>query len=97
MPVNKVIYGGVTLLDLTKDTVTAEKLLKGETAHGKDGEPIVGTFEASTITVSDNGDGNIVIESLYPLTFTDDGNGNLIGETVSKTTSTDNSGNITME
>ena len=45
MPVNKVIYGGVTLLDLTKDTVTAEKLLKGETAHGKDGSPIVGTLE----------------------------------------------------
>ena len=47
MPVNKVIYGGVTLLDLTKDTVTAEKLLKGETAHGKDGNQIVGTLETS--------------------------------------------------
>lgn len=38
MAVNKVVYGGKTLIDLTGDTVTTDKLLKGITAHGKDGE-----------------------------------------------------------
>ncbi|MBR2388212.1 MAG: hypothetical protein IKB02_05975 [Clostridia bacterium] len=45
MAVSKVIYGGQTLIDLTADTVTDDNLLKGVTAHGKDGEPIVGTCE----------------------------------------------------
>jgi hypothetical protein len=38
------------LIDLTADTVTKEKLLKGYTAHGADGEPVVGTctFDADT-------------------------------------------------
>lgn len=46
MTYNKFIkQDGTVLLDLTKDTVTAGKLAKGETAHGADGEPIVGTAE----------------------------------------------------
>ena len=50
MGVSKVIYGGETLIDLTSDTVVADKLLKGYTAHGADGEPIAGscTFDADT-------------------------------------------------
>ena len=43
MAINKVIYGGNTLIDLTGDTVTADKLLADYTAHGKDGEAITGT------------------------------------------------------
>ena len=43
MAINKVIYGGNTLIDLTGDTVTADKMLTGYTAHGKDGEAITGT------------------------------------------------------
>lgn len=43
MAINKVIYGGNTLIDLTGDTVTADKLLTGYTAHGKDGDTITGT------------------------------------------------------
>ena len=43
MAVSKVVYGGKTLIDLTGDTVTADKLLKGITAHGKDGEAVTGT------------------------------------------------------
>ena len=31
--VNKVIYGGNTLIDLTGDTVTADKILASYTAH----------------------------------------------------------------
>lgn len=42
MAVNKVVYAGDTLIDLTGDTVTAETLTAGHTAHGKDGTPIAG-------------------------------------------------------
>ncbi len=45
MAVSKVVYGGETLMDLTADTVKADKLLKGYKAHGADGEPITGTCE----------------------------------------------------
>ena len=43
MAINKVVYGGNTLIDLTADIVTADKLLDGYTAHGKDGEVVTGT------------------------------------------------------
>lgn len=48
--VSKVIYGNQTLIDLTNDTVVADKLLNGYTAHGADGAPITGTcdFDANT-------------------------------------------------
>lgn len=42
MAISKVIYGGNVLIDLTGDSVTADKLLVGATAHGKDGEPVEG-------------------------------------------------------
>lgn len=45
MAISKVVYGGNTLIDLTADTVTKDKVLKGYTAHGADGEPITGTCE----------------------------------------------------
>lgn len=50
MGVSKVIYNGRTLIDLTGDSVTADKLLEGVTAHGKDGEAITGTctYDADT-------------------------------------------------
>ncbi len=41
--VNKVIYDGDTLIDLTGDTVTAATLLSGATAHDKSGAVITGT------------------------------------------------------
>ena len=43
MAINKVIYGGNILLDLTGDTVTADQLKSGVTAHDKSGEVITGT------------------------------------------------------
>lgn len=43
MAINKVIYGGNTLIDLTGDTVTADQLAKGITAHDKSGAVITGT------------------------------------------------------
>lgn len=42
---SKIIYGGEVLIDLTADTIKKDKLLKGYTAHGADGEPISGTCE----------------------------------------------------
>ena len=50
MSINKVVYGGKTLIDLTGDTVTADKLLSGITAHGKDGELVTGacTFDVNS-------------------------------------------------
>ena len=45
MAISKVVYGGQTLIDLTGDTVTADKLKKGYKAHGADGEIINGTCE----------------------------------------------------
>lgn len=43
MSVNKVVYGGKTLIDLTGDTVTADKVLEGFTTHDKSGASITGT------------------------------------------------------
>ena len=54
MAVNKVVYGTTVLVDLTKDTVTADKLLKGATAHDASGEPITGMLEAGGGGSSDN-------------------------------------------
>lgn len=50
MAISKVVYGGNPLIDLTADTVVADKLLKGYKAHGADGNVINGscTFDADT-------------------------------------------------
>nr|WP_296029437.1 Ig-like domain-containing protein [uncultured Dorea sp.] len=48
MGVSKINYGTKTVMDLSKDTVTASKLLKGITAHDKNGDQITGTYEAGT-------------------------------------------------
>lgn len=54
MAISKVIYGGNTLIDLTGDTVVANKLLKGYTAHGADGELVTGTCEYDANTQDAN-------------------------------------------
>ena len=48
MAISKVIYGSQTLLDLTADTVTAESMTKGYTAHAADGSQVTGTLETVT-------------------------------------------------
>lgn len=50
---SKVIFYGETLIDLTQDTVEADALLAGYTAHDKNGETITGTlalFAAISVT-----------------------------------------------
>lgn len=49
MAVNKIIYHGETLVDLTSDTVTADDLAAGVTATGADGKPLVGLLPKVTI------------------------------------------------
>ena len=48
--VNKVEFGNETLIDLTSDTVAANKMLSGYTAHSKSGASITGTIPTKTDT-----------------------------------------------
>lgn len=48
MAVNKVEANGETLIDLTNDTVTADTLVEGRTAHLASGEQVTGTFKPVT-------------------------------------------------
>lgn len=54
--VNKVIYGGTTLIDISDTTATADKILEGYTAYGADGQKITGTAEQHNILVADTTD-----------------------------------------
>jgi hypothetical protein len=54
MAVSKVeLANGDVLIDLTNDTVTPETLAEGVTAHGANGESIVGTMRSGGVTDSD--------------------------------------------
>ena len=48
--ISKVIYGDTVLIDLTADTVTADKILTNFTAHDKSGAVISGecTFDVDS-------------------------------------------------
>lgn len=50
MAKNKIVYGGEVLIDLTSDTVTADKVQSGYYFHGRDGVRTQGTntFDADT-------------------------------------------------
>lgn len=63
---SKIILGDEVLMDLTNDTITKDKLLKGYTAHGADGEPIEGTCE---FDVDSSGATAAVAEVLKDKTF----------------------------
>lgn len=49
MVVNKVVIDGITAIDLTQDTVSADKLLKGTTAHDSSGKQITGTMGSDSL------------------------------------------------
>lgn len=51
MGVNKVIYYGEVLVDMSQVTVTPETLMKGETALDASGELITGELEGNSIDV----------------------------------------------
>ena len=51
--INKVVYGGNTLIDLTADTVTADKVLKDYTFHLASGVTASGTCTFDSNTTND--------------------------------------------
>lgn len=65
MGISKVDYFGETLIDLTADTVTADTLAEGVTAHSADGEVITGRMQpggdGEPIRVYEDEDGNVVV------------------------------------
>lgn len=69
--INKVIYGGNTLIDLTSDTITAADVLKNVTFHLPSGATATGTCEydvdSSSVTA-------VVAEVLSGKTFAKNGN-----------------------
>ena len=72
MAVNKVDVNGVTVLDLTQDSVTPATLKKGETAHDASGAAIVGEMESSapslqskSVTYTSNGTNTITPDDGY--------------------------------
>ena len=66
MAISKVVYGGDTLIDLTADTLTPDKALKGYTFHGADGEEKTGSC---TFDVDSSGATAAVAEVLAGKTF----------------------------
>lgn len=61
--INKVVVNNSVILDLSEDTVTADSLSKGVTAHDKSGQQIVGTKEVA----------EIITYPEVPFTCTEDG------------------------
>lgn len=58
--VNKVVYGNTVLIDLTADTVTADKLLVSYTAHDQSGQQITGTCTYDV----DSGDATVQVAEI---------------------------------
>ena len=58
MAINKIIYAGNSLIDLTGDSITPETLLAGKTAHDASGAVITGVATPDII-VDENGDGQL--------------------------------------
>lgn len=77
MGISKVVLGEEVKLDLTSDTVTAETLLEGYTAHGADGEAITGTYKgggggADYFGDGSDGDLTIATEETYTVQVIED-------------------------
>ena len=90
MAINKVVYGNNTLIDLTADTVTADKILKGYKAHAASGEQITGTstFDADTQDATATADEILAGETAYnkgnKVTGTMKNNGAVAGKITTK-------------
>ena len=67
-PYNKVTLNGITLMDVSNDTVLPAKLVSGETAHKNDGSGITGNIpQRSFSAITLNGDTINVLDGYYPL------------------------------
>lgn len=49
MTVNKVVYGGATLIDLTNDTVTEDVIIEGYVGHNASGKQVTGKLKIITV------------------------------------------------
>lgn len=65
--INKVIFGGNTLIDLTGDTVDAAHLLSGVIAHDKSGATITGTctYDSDTSDANATADEILLSKTAY--------------------------------
>lgn len=78
---NKVVYGNTVLIDLTADTVTADKILAAYTAHDASGAIITGTCDYdvnsqdATVTVAEMLSGKTAYSKGTKLTGTMPNNG----------------------
>ena len=62
MPINKVVYGSTTLLDLTDSTLSsADQLMQGVTAYDRTGTKLTGTGTSGGGSVTQDQDGYIVL------------------------------------
>lgn len=59
MAVNQVIYNGETIVDLTGDTVRADTLAEGVTAHDASGQQVVGTLVTTDVQT--------ILQAVYPI------------------------------
>ena len=90
MSINKVVYGGKTLIDVTGDTVTADKVLEGFTTHDKSGASITGTctFDVNsgdaTVSVAEMLTGKTAYARGTKLTGTMPNNGAVTGKISTK-------------
>lgn len=90
MAINKVVYGGKVLIDLTGDTVTPDKVLAGFTTHDKSGASITGTctFDVNsgdaTVAVAEMLTGKTAYARGTKLTGTMPNNGAVTGEISTK-------------
>lgn len=90
MSINKVVYGGKTLIDLTGDTVTADKVLEGFTTHDKSDASITGTctFDVNsgdaTVSVAEMLTGKTAYARGTKLTGTMPNNGAVTGKISTK-------------
>ena len=65
--VNKVVFGGDTLIDLSSDTIAANKVLNGYTAHDASGAPITGScnYDANTSDATASADDILSGQTAY--------------------------------
>ena len=72
MAINKVIYGGDTLIDLTSDTVEASDVMAGVSFHSADGVARVGSYVPSVTlsACSAKGSANVTLNQNTPKKLT---------------------------
>lgn len=68
MGVNKVVFGAVSIMDISDSTVTEDTLAEGVTAYGADGENIVGKLKVIDEIVTTAGTGSAYTATVKGIT-----------------------------